>query len=282
MNKFGEHQLTTSFVSTKKCCDKAKAAPTSRLGWNMDGKEGEDDPNNSLKILLDWLTTPPNHQKFRGKDNAGTSKAQHSQRIADLMNGAGVKVKRDAKQVLSKMQHMEQNFRRAHDFANTETGAGLMAEDPSSFADELEAMCPHCHGMLADRANSKPKAATDDVLASDDEASVDSDVQMAMAQEEEQEEEEDEDIPTQLANDFAAVATQATQGGNTSDAPSSKRKSIAAKKGKGQMKFMDEDTSMAFKATATAKTELLQAKKRKMDSEWREKEHNTRCGSSTN
>ena len=57
--------------------------------------------------------------------------------IAQLINDAGVLVKRDHKQVQNKIQHLEQQFWEAYNFANTETGAGLMREDKVVFDDAV-------------------------------------------------------------------------------------------------------------------------------------------------
>ena len=97
--------------------------------------------------------------------------------IAEVINDAGVLVPRDEKQVRNKIQHLERQFRDAYDFANTETGAGLMETDGVLFDDAVMQKCNHYYDLLdlfSDRASSKPKATNmDDSLASSD-PSVDS------------------------------------------------------------------------------------------------------------
>ena len=47
----------------------------SRRTWNLDGKGGADNPHNSMKILMDWLTNEGNYKRCRGKDNSGVKKS---------------------------------------------------------------------------------------------------------------------------------------------------------------------------------------------------------------
>ena len=44
------------------------------LPWKKDGKLGEEDLQNSMPVLLDWWTAPPNYDKYRGYRNNGTRK----------------------------------------------------------------------------------------------------------------------------------------------------------------------------------------------------------------
>eukprot|EP00977_Amphora_coffeiformis_P023604 scaffold13773_cov76-Amphora_coffeaeformis.AAC.1 len=92
------------------------------------------------------------------------------------MNSAGVKVRREHKQVLLKIQNLEDTFRRAHDFATSETGAGIFdKEGEGTIKDAVLKICPYYYDLLpimSERASAKPKAtseALDD--SSDDELS---------------------------------------------------------------------------------------------------------------
>ena len=51
---------------TKKSFDKAKRAARAQPGWLFDGSKGRDDPNNSGRILLDWLLIHGNYASWRG------------------------------------------------------------------------------------------------------------------------------------------------------------------------------------------------------------------------
>jgi len=64
--------------------------------------------------------------------------------------------------VLNKIKYLEDTFRKAHDFANTETGAGLM--EKGTFKEEVEKMCPFYYDLLdvmGDRSAARPKVTSD-------------------------------------------------------------------------------------------------------------------------
>ena len=127
-----------------------------------------DDPNTSERILLDWLTTEGNYSnKWRGKKNNGKKKKHVAAEIALLMNSANVTVKRDHKQVMNKITHIEKAFRAAHDIANTETGQGLQESDKGEFDDAVMKKCRYYFDLLeifGDRASAKPKVTSADNL----------------------------------------------------------------------------------------------------------------------
>jgi hypothetical protein len=70
--------------------------------------------------------------------------------------------KRDAKSVLSKIQHIERTWYLAHSFATLETLAGIKENDGAAhFEDLVEKKCPYYYKLLEvmqDRASSEPKA----------------------------------------------------------------------------------------------------------------------------
>jgi hypothetical protein len=111
-------------VCTKMCYKKAEKARNgaAALLWNKDGRNGPDDPINSEAILIQWLVTPGNYSRYRGKNNSGKTKIQYADEIAKKITDAGVRVKRDKEKVKAKISHIENCFRSAHDFAFTETG----------------------------------------------------------------------------------------------------------------------------------------------------------------
>jgi hypothetical protein len=114
--------------------------------------------------------------KWRGKDSKGRTKKQVAGELASLMNAAKVRVKRDDKQVMNKISHIEKSFRCAHDFANTETGQGLKENDPAAFDEAVKGKCIFYFDLLAifgDRASATPKALSSGNLdTSEDEVSV--------------------------------------------------------------------------------------------------------------
>ena len=138
-----------------------------RIAWNKDGAGGPLDPNNSERILIDWLCTPGNYSKFRGNDNHGTRKIQYAHQIAERMKVAGVRKLRTDKDVLNKIEYIKKCFKSAHDFANTETGAGLMENDKGTFEDAVMKKCPWYFDLLdcfQDRASARPSWTTDKMM----------------------------------------------------------------------------------------------------------------------
>ena len=154
---------------TKRCYDKAFKTSTAnnvdeddyRKGnWDSDGKLGPEDPHTSLKILLDWWMEVPNYSKYRGKNNDGVKKKEFCDLLAQKMSNE-TSSKRDGRNAKSKIEHIERCFKKAHIFATSETGAGLMEDDPSSFEDKVRKKCPQYYDILEvmqDRASTKPKA----------------------------------------------------------------------------------------------------------------------------
>lgn len=142
--------------------------------------------------MLDWLLTPGNYtNKWKGKANNGVSKIQTAATIARMMNDVGVKVKRDGKQVLNKIQHLERQFRDAYDFCNTETGQGLEENDPEGFDGAVSRICQYYFDLLeifGDRACAQPKITSNDNLDSSD-----SDIKDYDNDDDDDEEEQDED-----------------------------------------------------------------------------------------
>ena len=163
----------SNVACSKRCYLRVATATTRRPTWSTDGKNGPDDPNNSERILLDWITYPGNYTKFRGKGNNGTTKMRFAQIIAGKMNAAEVRISRDAKQVLNKLKHLEDTFRRAYNFANSETGAGC--KEAGTFEEEVQKTCPVYFDLLpvmSDRASAKPKSLSDDLRISSDEEDI--------------------------------------------------------------------------------------------------------------
>ena len=158
-------------VCTKLCYKKVAKPP--KLTWCTDGRNGPMDSRSSEWILLDWLLVPGNYMnKWCGKNNGGQTKNNVAANIARLINDAGVCVSRDDKQVQNKVQHFEQQFRAAYDFANTETGQGLQINDKNSFDDAVCGLCTQYFDLFDvfhDRASSKPSCQNLAGLSSSDE-----------------------------------------------------------------------------------------------------------------
>jgi hypothetical protein len=52
--------------------------------WKNDGKNGDDDPNNSEALLVDWLTTGHNYDTYSGAIN-GKRKDDICSKIAEMI-----------------------------------------------------------------------------------------------------------------------------------------------------------------------------------------------------
>jgi hypothetical protein len=93
-----------------------------------------------MKILLDWMTENGgrNYIRYRGYKN-GEHKIRIGNRIANRINSHQVKTVRNGKQVVSKIQYLENTFKNAYDWANGQTGAGLLEnDDVDSFNKAIE------------------------------------------------------------------------------------------------------------------------------------------------
>lgn len=209
--------------------------------------------------MLDWLLFPGNYSlKWRGKNNNGQKKKQIAEVIATMMNDARVKVKRDAKQVMNKVKHIEDQFRRAHDWAHTETGTGLQNEDQGSFNDSIRKMCPYYFDLLevfGDRASAKPKATSNDNLnSSEDEESVDDNDEEEMNELEESVKETGTEDDTSVLGNDAPEKTTATK--------KKHQGSIAAgnKKKRHSISLMNDAASVATATYAKTKSQLAKVK----------------------
>ena len=78
-----------------------------RNTWDVDGKNGKDDPHTSMKILLDWWTTQGNYDQYRGKNNNGTKKKAYAEQLAEKMKKETTSTDRNYKQVMSKITNLE-------------------------------------------------------------------------------------------------------------------------------------------------------------------------------
>jgi hypothetical protein len=133
-----------------------------RIPWEKDGAGGENDPSNSMNILLEWMTIDggKNYERYQGKSNNGMTKKDFGDIIAEKMNKAGVKVPRLGKHIVNKIEYLEKSFKSAHDFAFTSTGAGLMETDEGTFQDAIKKKCLYYDELLpifTDRASARPQ-----------------------------------------------------------------------------------------------------------------------------
>lgn len=171
----------------KKCYDMAKKETSGvdpqRLHWERDGCNGPDDPNNSMRILLNWLTSEGNYKRFCGKDSLGTKKVQFGTIISNIINSHKVRISRTPKDVLNKIHYLENQFREASDWMNN-TGQGVTDEE--QFTSYVKKLCPYYDDLKAvmdDRNGTRPKVTSDDFDADEGSDSNDSDVEVVEAEE---------------------------------------------------------------------------------------------------
>lgn len=154
-----------------------------RTSWSGDGANGTNDPRDSIGILIEWLRTfnrrgISNFDMFQGKHNDGKTKKQIAEMVARLINNAGVKKPRTGKDVLNKINHLYESFKRADAWAHTETGAGLRETDHGTFKEALIKKFPYyfeLYDVFSDRASARPCLTNEDLGDSEDELNTNSD-----------------------------------------------------------------------------------------------------------
>eukprot|EP00980_Cylindrotheca_fusiformis_P021323 scaffold8212_cov93-Cylindrotheca_fusiformis.AAC.3 len=147
-------------VCTKKCYEKVakelsfggydNAVVEGRRGGGWNNDEKGENGRSSMKILLDWWTTEDNYARFRSNNKQdGITKREHCASLAEIMTQETLS-KRDAKNVMNKIQHVEKKWNEAHNFATSETGAELQARDggASIFEEVVKKKCPYYYDLL--------------------------------------------------------------------------------------------------------------------------------------
>ena len=149
---------TISAKNLSKQSDKDSPASSGKYSWNNDGKNGRKDPNTSEYVLLNWLMEEGNYAAFCKCDH-GMTKKKFAIKIANLINDAGVTCRRDDKQVLNKISHIQKSFRETLDWAYNTTGQGLKEEDEDKWEATIRRRCPHFYDLLpimGERASASP------------------------------------------------------------------------------------------------------------------------------
>jgi hypothetical protein len=98
-----------------------------------------------MMLLLEWMSNNngQNYSCFNGENNC-LNKKSWVEAIAQRINAHEVIVKETGKQVLNKLSHLEATFCLAHNFAISQTGAGLLADDDvETFQKAIEKRCPY-------------------------------------------------------------------------------------------------------------------------------------------
>ena len=135
--------LEADVICSKKCFNaivKTKLIPkkvTLNTRWSNDGPN---DFLNSQSIVMDWITTEGNYNRYRGgdKQNVMTKASIASSIATEFFNKIGVK--RLGKDVENKIQNFEALYKKASDWKGA-TGAGI--SDPGKVEEYLRKLCPY-------------------------------------------------------------------------------------------------------------------------------------------
>lgn len=144
--------------------------------WDADGATGANDPNNSISILLLWLSVASNFEKYRGKDNNGMRKIQFAAEVAALINKSGVVVQRTPKHIVNKIDYLIKQYKTALDWTQ-QTGQGVMEKgDIAGYDNHVRKLCPYWDQLdpiLSDRALAQAAASTDSLTSVSEASSSD-------------------------------------------------------------------------------------------------------------
>jgi hypothetical protein len=231
-----------------KGCYKAVASPKA-LSWRNDGPVGREEAGCSENILLQWLREEGNYALYRGgPQTKGKTKKKVAAQIARIINEKGVNPPKNAKQVENKIHHIEKQFRTAHDWSNTVTGAGLQENDRGSFDDAIKYRCPQYFfliDVMIERSSMQPKATNMNLDSSESDDNMGDD---------DEEDEEGEVAVTATANTAVGPPRRSRHGSDISALGASGRKRRATSVA-GSYYEPDLDPDGKYAKLATAKTE---------------------------
>ena len=182
--------------------------------------------------------------------------------------------KRDQKNVLNKIQHIEKTFREAHNFATSETGAGLKEGDTGTFEEDVKRKCPYYFELvdiMADRASSKPKATSYDLLSNGEDDDDD-----------EEADDGDDVEPGAKADDNVSemsvaesVASKQTESVATKQTTASSKKNSSRKKARqNATPFEDETVAALTSASETAEAKMKEMSRHNKFQELETARHN--------
>ncbi|DBA00697.1 TPA: LOW QUALITY PROTEIN: hypothetical protein N0F65_003626 [Lagenidium giganteum] len=113
----------------------------------------------SLSVLLDWISTEGNYDRYRGGDghNGATNNAAARESVR-LISEKGIRTVRKPKDVIFKIRPLAQSYRKAMDDLNA-SGSGITDEE--SIRHFILARCPHYDSLknvMADRPSTDPSS----------------------------------------------------------------------------------------------------------------------------
>ena len=142
------------------------------IAWNRDGKKGPDDQRNSEYFIVMFMTDERMVQRCRNGEGGKNKEFWHLH-LQNQMKQAGIIKLRSTKEIRNKIMSYEDKFKSTHDFANSETGAGILEKDgATSFNDLLNKKFKHYFDFIPTygcRASAKPILTTDDVEEEEEE-----------------------------------------------------------------------------------------------------------------
>ena len=86
--------------------DAEESGEATNIPWDKDGKDGPDDLQNLMAILLEWVTTLGNYSKLKGDNTNRATKVRILGELTRQINAKGVRKERTTKQVINKLHHL--------------------------------------------------------------------------------------------------------------------------------------------------------------------------------
>ncbi|PLW34390.1 hypothetical protein PCASD_14320 [Puccinia coronata f. sp. avenae] len=109
---------------------KKKAIP-----WERDGVDGGD---SSMTILLNWITSDSNYQRWRGDTEHGKTKKSLCSEILEILKENGIH-HRDTKGISQRITDLQTSYNTARDWRRN-TGAGILESDLANGVKTVEGL----------------------------------------------------------------------------------------------------------------------------------------------
>ncbi|OAV86381.1 hypothetical protein PTTG_29940 [Puccinia triticina 1-1 BBBD Race 1] len=113
-------------ASKPKKTTKKKAVP-----WDRDGVDGG---NSSMDIVLEWLSSDSNYQRWRGDLEEGKTKKSLCSEILQIMIASGI-----THRITQKISDLQSSYNTARDWKRN-TGAGILESDAVNGVKTVEGM----------------------------------------------------------------------------------------------------------------------------------------------
>ncbi|KAA1085424.1 hypothetical protein PGT21_006719 [Puccinia graminis f. sp. tritici] len=121
-------------VATQNSTQGAPSRPRKTpISWEKDGSNGF----SSMRLLMDWLTTPGNFVRWRGDKHKGLNKEALAGEIVLILVDHGIH-HRNNKDIRTKIQEIQDNYSKASDWLRN-TGQGVLDSDIAEGTDNVRA-----------------------------------------------------------------------------------------------------------------------------------------------